>query len=189
MELTWSTYDLDTYNMVPLDVTVYGQAGNDTIYGSDVTGNVYLETILGGADNDTIFAGSGDDLVYGGVGNDTIQLQGGDDECYGESGADTINGGSGNDEIVGGITAGEGNTLFGDGGNDTLCDEAGSFALTNSQDGGFGSDFLWIDGLANYTSLDGGPGVTDECVSIAGATLAFQTQCESILTTKPTFCP
>ena len=119
----------------PIDVNVFGGAGNDTIYGGQGT-----EILSGGAGDDTIYVGRGQDTVLGGSGNDTI---------WGGIGTQVLSGGSGNDVIH----AGKGDmTLLGGTGNDTLYGGQGTAYLS----GGSGDDWLYA-GSGNET-LEGGSG-------------------------------
>jgi Ca2+-binding RTX toxin-like protein len=137
-----------------------GTTDNDTLSGGGgddiLAGGGGVDAIDGEADNDTIYAGSGNDVaVFGGEG---------DDKIFGGEGDDTLTGdtltvanaagtavGDGNDIIYGG--AGDGSdTIYGNGGNDTIYGGAGVDAL----DGGDGNDTIFNG--AGVDAVDGGLG-------------------------------
>ncbi len=106
----------------PINVDVFGGAGDDTIYGGQGQ-----EVLSGDAGNDTIYAGYGDDVVLGGKGNDALHGGVGTQFLDGGSGNDTIWGGTGTQVIMGGIGA---DLIWGGIGHETLT-------------GGAGDDTIW----------------------------------------------
>ena len=106
----------------PINVDVFGGAGDDTIYGGQGQ-----EVLSGDAGNDTIYAGYGDDVVLGGKGNDALHGGVGTQFLDGGSGNDTIRGGTGTQVIMGGIGA---DLIWGGNGHETLT-------------GGAGDDTIW----------------------------------------------
>ena len=110
--------------------TFIASSANDTIIGSTVADIIYggagNDTINGGAGNDGLYGDAGNDTINGGAGNDTINGGAGNDILYGDDGNDIITdidgvnttyGGLGDDIIYAAIN---GNTIYGDGGTDTL---------------------------------------------------------------------
>ena len=120
-----------------------GEGGNDLLYGGTgddtLLGGEGADTLNGGDGNDTGKGGLGDDKLDLGTGNDSLLGEGGDDTLIGGTGNDTLGGGDSNDSMIGGdgidklngnagtdtlyggaATDPNGNTLYGDGGNDLL---------------------------------------------------------------------
>jgi Ca2+-binding RTX toxin-like protein len=146
--------------------TVYGTAGPDVIYASgsvtagDGSDNIYstdstVSSVLrGGAGNDyingadgardTLEGGAGDDEMFGGrVGTDTL-LGGDGNDSLNVSGTNSrYEGGKGDDSfgiwLVGEGTYGNGATLYGGAGTDTLRDSAGDACGSVAAPGGIGS--------------------------------------------------
>jgi Ca2+-binding RTX toxin-like protein len=103
--------------------TLFGGGGADTLTGQN--GN---DTLYGGDNSDFLDAGSGDDTLYGGSGNDTLRGEAGDDVLYGGVGGELMLGGTGIDH------------LYGEDGDDILSGDAGVAGLTETINGGNGSD-------------------------------------------------
>jgi Ca2+-binding RTX toxin-like protein len=124
------------------DIAFQGYDGNDTF--ANYTG--YRSTAYGGSGDDALVGGNGDDYLVGDAGHDWIKGNGGNDVLYGVSGNDTLmgdagadylSGQSGHDTLYGGLDAdlltggadndyldggndGVTDTLYGDGGYDTV---------------------------------------------------------------------
>ena len=132
------------------EITINGQAGNDTILIGTDAAPLDAEFLLNGGDgNDTIVGSDGAETINGGMGDDS--LAGGD-------GADLIYGGEGRDRLVGGAGDDE---LRGEGGDDTLLgDEGGEVPLPAGGDdtliGGLGIDIL--NGETGDDSINGNEG-------------------------------
>lgn len=133
----YNALDLGHWEMAanPINIAVFGGAGNDTIYGGQGT-----EMLSGDAGDDTIYVGRGSDTVLGGTGNDTIWGGIGTQLLSGDSGNDVIHAGTGDMILLGGT------------GNDTLYGGQGTDYLS----GGSGADWLYA-GAGNET-LEGGSG-------------------------------
>jgi Ca2+-binding RTX toxin-like protein/subtilisin-like proprotein convertase family protein len=163
--------------------TIFTGLGNDTLIGglgADVLGGGFGDdTFIGGSDTDTIFAGNGNDVIVfaggfffdsvdGGAGTDTL-----DATAHGIGGtydfeAGTISGFSGGNvtgiEIFRGsdaaadtvISDGNGNTYFGQGGNDLMIAEFG----TETMDGGAGLDWIDLSRFAVDIQFDLATGLT-----------------------------
>ena len=138
------------------DDLIYGYGGNDRIYAGNGNDEVY-----GGTGNDLLQTGLGDDTVYGDDGNDSIYAENGNDTVYGGAGDDVVGasigndlvyGGDGNDTINGGGYSNEGDTLFGDAGNDSISGDAGNDTLYGGAD-----DDILVGGT-NDDSIYGGTG-------------------------------
>jgi Ca2+-binding RTX toxin-like protein len=148
-------------NVVSLDGTVEGTAGNDVI-GSNYTGDPEGDRIdnndaiasgaqpnddlvYGYGGNDTIYAGAGNDVAFGGTGNDRIDGGTGDDTLHGDAGCDVITGADGNDTIYGGADA---DAVYGNAGNDAVYGGSGDdYVYGGSGDdkvyGGTGDDKVY----------------------------------------------
>ncbi|MGH9212609.1 MAG: M91 family zinc metallopeptidase [Acidimicrobiales bacterium] len=137
------------------NITVRGNAGNDTIDGVGLfLGLLPLAapgalTLDGGAGNDRIRGGRGNQLVRGDRGDDEIDGGHGDDILLGGAGDDILRGGSGNDLLDGGAG---GDTVHGDTGDDTILGRAGDDTI----DGGDGDDT--IDAGDDNNTVSGGAG-------------------------------
>jgi Ca2+-binding RTX toxin-like protein len=136
---------------VPVGVTVYGGAGNDTLIGHDA--------------HDVIYGGDGRQTP--GSGNDTIIGRGQDDHLAGEDGNDRIEGGAGYDEISGN----NGDDRLEGGADDDsievlLVDEDAPRSPGNDHlEGGAGADFIGAD--QGTDAAFGGPG-DDSVALVAG---------------------
>lgn len=151
------------------DDLIYGYGGNDRIYAGNGNDEVY-----GGTGNDLLQTGLGDDTVYGDDGNDSIYAENGNDTVYGGAGDDVVGasigndlvyGGDGNDTINGGGYSNEGDTLFGDAGNDSISGDAGNDTLYGGADddilvGGTNDDSIY-GGTGNYKIVVGDNHGTD----------------------------
>lgn len=77
-----------------LEVTVYGQAGDDTLIGSQLAdlllGGSGADELRGEGGDDSLRGGPGDDRLRGGAGNDQLRGDQGDDACVGGPGADAM---------------------------------------------------------------------------------------------------
>ncbi|MFJ6833169.1 calcium-binding protein [Streptomyces sp. NPDC091209] len=141
---------------------IYGGTGNDTLTGG-------LRDVLYGEDgNDHLFGGGGasahSDGAFGGAGNDILSSCG--YICHGGTGNDVLYGGT-EDE---GIYSYDGNSLYGDDGNDTIYGNSGTDLLqggrgNDSLHGGTGADKIYgnsgndlLHGDAGRDTLSGGPG-------------------------------
>ncbi len=145
---------------------VYGGNGADTIFGGDgvdyIWGGAGEDTIFGNGGDDRIQGGTEDDAISGGEDNDTISGGHGDDLVCGD--AMTTFGGAvcatssynGNDRLQGG--SGSGDEVYGQGGDDYICDEDLDIAK-----GGDGQDDIYISGT--YTNLQCGAGTDNTNVS------------------------
>ena len=123
-----------------LNVSINGQAGNDTITGTGSSVGLLRIVMDGGDDNDAISGTLGNDIIRGGDGNDIVNGSGGNDTIDGGFGNDLLNGEEDRDSIDGGV----GNdTIFGGDGNDVAR-------------GGFGNDF--INGDSGNDDVRGGEG-------------------------------
>jgi Ca2+-binding RTX toxin-like protein len=58
-------------------ITIFGQAGNDTLTLNETNGALPRAIIFGGAGNDILTGGSGADIMLGQAGNDTLLGKGG----------------------------------------------------------------------------------------------------------------
>lgn len=152
---------LDLTNITVPDDGEYdltGTDGDDTLRGGPED-----EVIVPGLGDDTVWAGSGNDLVFGGAGSNEFHLEDGDD-TYDDRGAsdpadgDTIYGDNGNDQI----TTGKGSdTVFGGDDDDVIKTGQGNDAVIGNRgadwiDGGDGNDHLL--GGAGRDYIYGGPG-------------------------------
>lgn len=135
-----------TYNIVDIQVPVYGTAAGETLRGTNVLAASIDDLIYGYGGDDNITAGDGNNVVYGGDGNDGILGGNDSDLFYGEAGNDNLNGGNGNDFLFGG----DGNdTLQGGNGADMLYGGDGDDILS----GGYQDDFM--SGGAGNDTLSG----------------------------------
>ncbi len=130
---------------LPIRVSVYGGAGNDSI-----VGGIGADTLKGDAGNDTIYGGAGNDRIYGGDDADTLYGEIGHDRLWGNGGNDSLNGGSHND------------SLYGDDGNDSLWGSNGNDFL----DGRAGADYL--SGGRNIDTVDYSQRTANLFVELAG---------------------
>src|SRR3954454_17115285 len=105
-------------------VQLFGEDGNDRLAGASGR-----DTLDGGAGDDNLTGGSGADRLRGGSGNDQLSGNSGRDNLQGGDGNDVLDGGSGNDFESGGngddvlrqgVAPNGADSLFGDGGNDTV---------------------------------------------------------------------
>ncbi|UWP97176.1 Hint domain-containing protein (plasmid) [Aliiroseovarius crassostreae] len=150
------------------DYIVEGTSGGDLIDGS-YTGDPEGDLVdsndhSDGSNDDSILAGAGDDTVLSGTGDDTV---------FGGTGSDVLTGGEGADEIHGGdhadtITLAEGDTVYGDGGDDlfvvTDYGEAGTGNITvvggeTDETNGDTLDFRGLTHWDNITYTNTDPGV------------------------------
>jgi Ca2+-binding RTX toxin-like protein len=159
-----------------------GGTGNDTLRGGTGDDNVfaqvsvdgmvsYVDGLDGGEGNDLVDGGDGNDILIGGLGHDTLTGGIGDDTLYGatdgstaSTDSDVLHGDDGNDVI----SAGAGDQVYGDAGNDSI-------NLTGTgitADGGAGDDDLYTfaSDLSNST-LSGGDG-NDTISAITGYTVS-----------------
>jgi Ca2+-binding RTX toxin-like protein len=132
------------------EITINGQAGNDTILIGTDTDPIDAEFILNGGDgNDTIVGSEGAETITGGMGDDSLSGGDGDDLISGGEGRDRLVGGAGNDELRG---EGGDDTLFGDEGGAIPIDAGGDDTLI----GGLGIDIL--NGETGDDSISGNEG-------------------------------
>jgi Ca2+-binding RTX toxin-like protein len=113
-------------------ISIFGQAGNDTLTLNEANGALPRANLFGGAGNDVITGGSGQDLIFGQDGNDTLLGKGGNDLLFGGGGNDTITGGTGDDQA------------FGESGDDRLIWNPGDG--TDLNEGGSGTDTVEVNG-------------------------------------------
>ncbi|MEJ2020838.1 MAG: calcium-binding protein [Maritimibacter sp.] len=112
---------MDLSDIVFPDDGTYDMTGTD---GNDVLrGGPEDETIFPGQGDDTVWAGPGDDTVLGGAGSNTIYLEAGDDTYLDQDAS----------------TAGDGDTIYGNGGNDTIATGIGDDTVF----GGPGDDEIY----------------------------------------------
>lgn len=107
MDASPTTVKLNGYTMnlgLIQNVTLDGQAGNDTIRASGQR----AITALGNAGDDLVYGGALGDLLRGGLGNDLVNGGAGDDVLRGELGNDRLIDGSGDDRMTGG----QGNDIY-----------------------------------------------------------------------------
>lgn len=123
--------DNSTFNLMTINFTLTGTAGNDTLYGVEYGGG-NVDTIYGGDGHDKIEGKTGNDTLYGGNGNDRIEGNDGDDVIYGDAGNDTLYGNNGNDTLYDGTgddyaAGASGNdTYYYGGGHDTYVESSGT---------------------------------------------------------------
>ncbi|MEW6158900.1 MAG: calcium-binding protein, partial [Verrucomicrobiota bacterium] len=165
---------------------LFGGSGDDRLMGEDQPDKLHGEqgndTLSGGAADDQLFGGPGSDTLAGDAGLDILDGQedndflfghneaGADDDAavdfiYGGSGSDLAHGGAGDDFIFGFHIvetgdAGSADTLFGDGGKDSIYGQGGGDTIF----GGDGDDYLEggtgndeIHGNAGLDLILGGP--------------------------------
>src|SRR3954453_3475925 len=105
-------------------VQVFGEDGNDRLAGASGR-----DTLAGGAGDDNLPGAAGADRLRGGSGNHQLSGNSGRDNLQGGDGNDVLDGGSGNDFESGGngddvlrqgVAPNGADSLFGDGGNDTV---------------------------------------------------------------------
>jgi Ca2+-binding RTX toxin-like protein len=159
---TFLTFGDDTFSLTSND-TVVARSGNDAV-ADFTTGN---NLIFGNSGDDTLGA-SNQDTLFGAEGNDVLgfrfsgspspgnqhRLYGGsgDDTLFGDGGLNTLQGGAGNDFLEVGFASQ--NLLFGDFGNDELF----TSGMNDSLYGGLGDDFLLTGEFGGETYLVGGIG-------------------------------
>ena len=144
-------------NKIDIEENFVGSGEMQLNGGEDIDKIQEIENVKGSEDNDhilgsnkdnTIEGKSGNDVIYGGAGNDHILGGTGDDIISGGFGNDYIDGGSGNDTIYvsSGLNSsnGEGQTVIGGEGNDTL-----SFENINN---GVLLDFVF--GIGTFDEVD-----------------------------------
>jgi Ca2+-binding RTX toxin-like protein len=103
--------------------TAYGGNGDDALVGGSSD-----DFLFGDGGNDWLQGNGGNDNLYGGFGNDTLSGDGGNDYLSGQWGHDTLYGGWDTDLLTGGAdndyldggNDGANDTLYGDGGYDTM---------------------------------------------------------------------
>ncbi|MEH2440025.1 calcium-binding protein [Nostoc sp.] len=123
-----------------------GGSESDQIYATHTTGNNILK---GGSENDYLDVSSsfGNNTLYGDTGNDEFSIQ----DSFGKN---TILGGTGSDKFSAYKVNGA-NTLNGGDGDDSFYlsspSSAPSFLVTQTIDGGKGSDYLEVDYSSNTT--------------------------------------
>lgn len=176
--------DFSAYTSNP-DVLAFGFTGDDTMKGSggidhfwggtghdELRGNGGADRLHGEAGDDQLFGGDGADHLYGGDGEDVLRGEGGDDTIYADDfgDGDSIHGGAGYDTVDYSkgspieIVRGSGNTLRGD-----ETDNAASGDLLNDIErivGSAYSDIIYANDAG--MTLDGGEG-GDELRGGAGA--------------------
>jgi len=144
-----------------------------------IEGNLGADTIYGSTHNDVISGDEGDDLIIGGLGADNISGNEGDDLILGDLGnvrdengndmtrrsgivtsvesltggeGDTINGNLGNDTVIGGDGA---DIISDDGGNDIAIGDSASITWTNSKLNSITSTFTGTGGNDTFNLNDG----------------------------------
>ena len=164
--------------------TVTGGSGGDTIFGFDGA-----DSITGGDGNDSLDGDAGADILSGGAGNDTL---------IGDAGADVFVGGTGADDMYGGLdgdtfTLAEGDSAFGQGGDDTfiLTDLAEAGASTITIVGGetdeTAGDTLDFNGLVtrwadiNITNSDDSAGGLSGTATLADGTVVNFSEIETLV--------
>lgn len=156
---------------------ITGGSGNDTIYG-DANANI----LKGGSGDDTIFTSQGIDTIDGGIGIDTVDFSAISTASINVnlSSLQVLNDGYGNAESIqnieninGGNYAG-GDTLYGDGMDNTMYGNLGSDQLSGND----GNDVLYGDNVGNthttndgHNTLDGGAGSDTLYAGDSGDTL------------------
>lgn len=116
-----------------------------------------LDTLLGGEGDDTLTRG---EVLHGGAGNDSLEDG---MAAYGDSGDDvlslchTMHGGDGNDSLFG--QRGFNDSMFGDAGDDLLCDYGSKNWQYDVRDfdtfnGGAGNDTVRLDGGNDDQAID-----------------------------------
>jgi Ca2+-binding RTX toxin-like protein len=136
----------------PSDGSAPGLVLNGTGSGEIISGGIGADFLNGLGGSDQLYGGGGNDVADGGADNDEIYGQDGNDTLTGGIADDVIDGGDGNDELHGGegddvLTddSGATDTLYGEGGNDSLVlSRTASSAGALVADGGSGDDSIWI---------------------------------------------
>lgn len=113
--------------ITPIDVRLFGGAGNDKLTGGigddTLVGEAGKDTLVGGDGHDGLSGGTEDDNLNGGKGNDTLLGDSGKDVLTGGDGADVCLGGDGDDNINGGTApVGQRDTVAGQAGTDRISD-------------------------------------------------------------------
>ena len=109
--------------------------------------------VIGGAGNDSLTGGTLGDTLSGGAGNDTI---------IGTQGSNVLEGGAGNDAITLGTGA---ENISGGAGNDTFT-LGGNLQLTDTLDGGDGTDTLVTGNITSHTIFGGVSNI--EVIKVSG---------------------
>lgn len=157
-------------------VVFMGEEGNDSL-----TGGAGNDILVGGAGADTILAGDGDDGVFadwddlaygnvqGGAGYDAVTFQtdtGFSFDTYAH-GFEVVYGGGGNDYLTSSSLnyLGDGEVIYGHGGDDTIIGGGGNDYLvgglgSDSISGGHGNDIVVIDRYDWLGGISGGSGST-----------------------------
>lgn len=185
-------------------VSILGDAGNDSITISDTSvADLGVATISGGDNDDNIAIGAGTRIgdsgtvsILGDAGNDTIRIDGEDGLSNGvylanNGGRATINGGADNDLIelmdtvfIASVGATSEAQILGDVGNDTitLSSVSTSFAGNTTVDGGAGTDQINITntlvGFGGNTQIDGG--TQNDTITLEGANFSLGTGAETV---------
>jgi len=131
-------------------ITIFGQAGNDTLALNEANGALPRAIIFGGIGNDTLTGGSGNDIMLGQAGNDTLLGNGGGDVLVGGADNDTLTGGTGDDKV------------FGQAGNDRMIWNPGE-----------GSDFNEGGEDNDTVEVNGGNGAETFAVTANGSRVRF----------------
>jgi RTX calcium-binding nonapeptide repeat (4 copies) len=109
--------------------------------------------VIGGTGNDILNGLAGTDIIFGGGGNDQLNGGNGRDFLYGGIGLDILRGGAGADELWSGVgmnpLVDQGDTLFGEGGNDLLVFNGGYGTAI----GGLGNDGIDTRGAVGPVSV------------------------------------
>lgn len=147
--------DATPYDAGGLPVTVRGGAGDDVI---TVLSEIVNLTVYGDGGDDQLFGSSAGEKLYGGAGDDELFGRGGRDFLFGEGGSDALYGGSDVDALFGGDQS---DSLYGGGGQDSLSGEAGEDLLEGGADfdwlhGGDGNDTLFDGGDGDLLKGDSG---------------------------------
>ena len=137
------------YSNLSLSTDLADAFGIDAIYGDDGNSTPVADNLVGTSGIDLIYAGSEADVVYGNGGSDLIYgdgiysngTYGANDTLYGQGGDDTLIGTYYGGDVLSGGTGND--ALYGNGGNDTLA-------------GGEGRDTLY--GQGDNDDLFGGGG-------------------------------
>ncbi|MDJ0714442.1 MAG: calcium-binding protein [Prochloraceae cyanobacterium] len=124
---------LDFRLLGDVDLSLYGDAGNDTIRGGagddKIYGGANKDRLFGGKGNDLLFGGKGNDRLYGNAGNDLLEGNDGNDLLKGGGGVDKLDGGDGNDKLIGGN---KNDILVGGSGNNVMEGGRGADTMTSS---------------------------------------------------------
>lgn len=146
--------------------TIIGTNGPDSLEGTE-----FDDSIAGMGGNDTVLSGGGNDTLDGGDGNDLLSDLGGNNTLYGGAGddamggsalADVLCGGDGNDLMGGGEVFSSwvdyalgGDSMFGEGGNDTLYYGDPTGHVSAFVDGGDGNDTVFVSDAWHSLILGG----------------------------------